>query len=95
MFIKKLTVTASKPGSKLNILTIDSLGADAELKQQMAAGWTDLILGPVYEFSNGGNTRQFGLDLIVASIYRNGFAFGGQSFLYLLGTEVKAKMLNI
>ena len=92
LFIQKLIVEPSTSGSNLNVLAINSFGLQSEDKQLLAAGWTDLILGEERELRDGYTTRQFGLDLIVYSIYKNGFAFGNKSFLYLLSTEVKARL---
>ena len=76
----------------LEDLSINSFGLQNEDKQLLTAGWTDLILGEEKVLRDGYTTRQFGLDLIVYSIHKNGFAFGNKSFLYLLSTEVKARL---
>ena len=92
LFVQKLMVEAAYEESKMNVLSINSFGLQNEDKQLLTAGWTELILGEEKVLRDGYTTRQFGLDLIVYSIYKNGFAFGNKSFLYLLSTEVKARL---
>lgn len=91
-FVQYLRLSETTTDGKYPIFNIDSLGMDADEKQNLIAGWNDLILREPIDLGDGYNSREFGLELIPYSLYRNGFAFGNRSFLYLLSAEVKSKL---
>ena len=91
-FVQSLRLSPAHKNSEVLVLTVDSIGMNPEDKRALGTGWADLILGDNLNLGTGYTTRELGLEIIVFSLYRNGFAFGNSSFLYALSPEIKARL---
>lgn len=83
-FMKRLNYNKPDKLSSVPYITFKNVGSlDQRLKDELGLSWESLL------YSENDDARKMGYALIKYSYFRNGFAFGPQSFMHLINTNIK------
>ena len=86
-FIRRINYNKADQVSSVPYLTFKNVGSlDQRLKDQMGLAWESLL------YSGDSDARRIGNALIKYSYFRNGFAFGPQTFMHLITTNIKQQI---
>lgn len=79
--LKTIYIQSMPKGCKVPVLETKTGGYTQDIQERIRNSWTELLFKD--------KTRQFGKDLFLYSIFRNGFSYSPKGFLHMSSVDVK------